>query len=143
MGLNALPSRADSHYDGEASSGSLVDLSKAAWEGPWECESHMRRSAHLPRIAAFLLAGVLYPHLGLASASAQFGVHLVIHESCEVRTDPGSAARAPAVNCRHGQSFAVSRHGTEESPASPLPAARTLTRATADGAATEMWVVTF
>ena len=100
----------------------------------------MWRKALLPQIAALLLAGALFPQPGLA-ASAQFGVSLVVRQSCEVRTEPGSTHREPAVNCIHGQSFAVSRHAQQlQNTSTP---AHSLARTAIAGMATEMWVVTF
>lgn len=104
----------------------------------------MWRSASLPRLAAvLLLAAALYPQSGLAAGSVRFGVHLTIRESCEVRTDPATAVHGPAVDCRHGQSFAVSRHPANvASPTASAPA-NSISRAAVAGVAMDTWVVTF
>jgi hypothetical protein len=102
-------------------------------------------SASLPRLAAALLLAVaLYPQSGLAAAAtARFGVHLTIRESCEVRTDAANPVRGPAVDCRHGQSFAVSRHAASAASPTAAAPANSISRAAVAGVATDMWVVTF
>ncbi len=101
----------------------------------------MRRPP-LPLAVFLLLAAMLLPQTGRAAAtSAHFGVHLTVRESCEIRAD-GTDTRAPAVNCRHGNSFSVSR------PAARLHVVGETTARTGNASqlvdgVTPTWVVTF
>jgi hypothetical protein len=102
----------------------------------------MLRTARLPVFAAAVLLGALCPQRGLAGATAQMRVSLVVRQSCEVRADQ-NRQQAPSIDCRHGEAYGLARHTLADLRATSAAPVHTVERAAGDAGAPEVWVVTF
>ena len=101
----------------------------------------MLRKARTPLFAAALLCA-LCPRPGLAAATAQMRVSLVVRQSCEVRVDAGRQ-QAPSIDCLNGEAYGLARHTLADLRGSQAAPAQAIERMAGAAGAPEVWVVTF
>ena len=102
----------------------------------------MLHKARTSLFAAAALLGSLCPQPGLAAATAQMRVSLVVRQSCEVRADE-DRRQAPSIQCPNGEAYGLTRYAMADLRHSHVMPAQAMERASADAGAPEVWVVTF
>jgi hypothetical protein len=102
----------------------------------------MLRKARISLFAAAALLCSLCPQSGLAAATAQMRVSLVVRQSCEVRTDE-SREQAPSIQCPKGEAYGLARYTMADVRRSQAVPARAVEPAAGNAGTPEVWVVTF